>query len=180
MIIDLLKRLSNSANRTIHISLLGQTLNEDNFCSYFTIFRQSPNLLHLELDETHPCNCIVDLFYSDEYIQITKNDSLKRPICLSNTTRTRCDIDSQLITSKCSMGGPNPDGPGGSGGSNGNYAFVGIMVGLGVVLLIIFGIGSGVVYRTTRRRRRMTLLDMEEPVENPLAAIIEERLQKSN
>jgi hypothetical protein len=178
MIIDLLTGLSNSANHTIKISLLGHTLNDSNFCSYFTTFQKSPNLLHLELDETHECNCVVDLFYQDEHIQTAMNDSLRKPTCLFNTTRTRCNIQSQITILKCSVAKPNPDDSGTNSPNIGNYAFIGIMVGLAVVLLILFGLGTGVVYRA-RQSRRMTILDMEEPIENPLAAIIEERLQKS-
>ncbi|CAF1255216.1 unnamed protein product [Adineta steineri] len=178
MIIDLLTRLSTSANQTIEISLLGHTLNDSNFCSYFSIFQKAPNLLHLELDETHECNCVVDLFYQDEHIQMTKNDTLKRPKCLLDTPRRiRCNIQSQLTTSKCSVDKPNPLGPGTGGQNIGDYAFTGVMIGLGVVLLILLGLGTGVLYRV-RKNRRLTILDMEEPIENPLAAIIEERLQK--
>ena len=176
MIIDLLTQLGNSANQTIRISLLGHTLDDENFCSYFTIFQKSPNLLHLELDPTHECNCVVDLFYQDEHIQTITNDSLQIPACLSNITRTRCDIQSQITMSKCSIAKPNPNEP---ETNVGDYAFIGIMVGLAVVVLVLVALGSSVAYRV-RKNRRGTILDMEEPIENPLATIIEERLQNSH
>ncbi|UJR26958.1 hypothetical protein I4U23_008265 [Adineta vaga] len=176
MIIDFLNRLSTSANQTIQISLLGQTLNDSYFCSYFSIFNKSPNLLHLELDETHQCNCVVDLFYQDEFIQIVKNDSLKRPKCLHDMRRIRCDIQEQLITSKCLINKPDSGGSENNDRNIGYYAFISIItVVLGVFLLA--GIAR-VVYRV-RRNRRMTILDMEEPIENPLKMVIDERLQKS-
>ncbi|CAF0735636.1 unnamed protein product [Adineta ricciae] len=177
MIIDLLTCLSNAANRTIAVSLLGRTLHESHFCSYFNVFSKSPNLLRLELDETHECNCVVDLFYQDEFVQIVKNDSLKRPQCLHDMRRTRCNIQEQLSTSKCSIAMPNPDKPDRNGRNVGNEAFIGIMVGLSVFLLVLLAVGTGVAYRA-RANRRMTILDMEVPIENPLAVIIEERSQK--
>ncbi|CAF2433975.1 unnamed protein product [Rotaria sp. Silwood2] len=180
MIINLLERLSNSINQTIKISLLGYKLNVENFCSYFTIFTKTSNLFQLELDETHECNCIVDLFFNDTHIPISMNDSLIQPTCIFNTTRTHCDIQSQLIISKCSINKPNPDGSDTNNDNGGNYKFIGIMVGMGGVLLILLAVGSSIAYRRRRKSRRGTIIDMEEPIENPLAVIIEERLNTSH
>jgi hypothetical protein len=44
--------------------------------------------------------------------------------------------------------------------------------------LILLSLGFGVAYRI--RRRRNTELFMEQPIENPLAAIIEERLNENS
>ena len=44
----------------------------NNFCSYFTIFKNAPNLLNLQLDETHECNCVIDLFYRMNIYKIIK------------------------------------------------------------------------------------------------------------
>ena len=63
MIIDLLTRISETANHFITIRLHGHKLTDDNFCSYYNIFKNAPDLLNLQLDELHECNCIVDLFY---------------------------------------------------------------------------------------------------------------------
>lgn len=171
MVIDLLTHLSNSASQIIEVSLLGHILNDTNFCSYFQVFRKSPNLIHLELDETHECNCVVDLFFDDEHIDMYLNDSLILPICLLNTTRARCDIQSQLTLSKCSFGNGNSDPN--TSGDIGSYAFIGIMAGLAVVLIALLAVGSRVVYRT-RKGRRMTILDMEDPVDSPSSTSIEQ------
>ncbi|CAF3445501.1 unnamed protein product [Rotaria sp. Silwood1] len=180
MMINLLKRLSNSKNQSIIISLLGYKFNDDNFCSYFTIFQQSSNLFQFELDETHECNCIVDLFFNYTQIQIIMNDSLIQPICLFNTTRTHCDIQTQLTISKCSIDKPNPDESDANNDDGVNYKFIGIMLGMGGVLLILLGVGSGVVYRRRQKNRHMTVIDMEEPIENPLAVVMEQRLRTSH
>ena len=173
MIIDLLSVLSRSANRTMRVRLLGRVLNDNHFCSYFTIFQKAPNLLHLELDDDHQCNCVVDLFYDDEHLQGPTNPSERQPRCLSNTTRLRCDIQKQLKLSQCSVGKPNPDGSGSDTGLIGNYAFIGVMAGLGTVVLLLLGIGSGALYRA-RKTRRFTDVDMEEPVEDAPAATTNE------
>ncbi|CAF1534943.1 unnamed protein product, partial [Didymodactylos carnosus] len=61
MVIELLKTLSNSSiNSAINVRLLGYRLNESNFCSYIEVDRNS---LFIELDNEHPCNCVVDYFY---------------------------------------------------------------------------------------------------------------------
>ncbi|CAF0837879.1 unnamed protein product [Rotaria sordida] len=180
MIINLLEHLSNSTNQTIKISLLGYQLNDDKFCSYFTIFQKSSNLFQFELDETHECNCIVDLFFNDKQIQIIMNDSLIQPICLFNTTRTHCNIQSQLNISKCSIDKPNPDESGTDDNNGTKYALIGIIVGTCVLLLILLAIGSGIVYRRLQKSRHMGVIDMEEPIENPLAVIIEQRLHASH
>lgn len=172
MVIDLLTRLSESANQTIQVSLLGHTLNDTDFCSYFQVFRQSPNLIRLELDETHECNCIVDLFFDDEHMGIILNDTLIQPTCLLNATRARCDIPSQLALSKCSVGNDNS---GDNSGDIGSYAFIGVMAGLTAVLIVLLALGSSVVYRARKGRRR-TILDMEYPVDNPSASTCEESI----
>jgi hypothetical protein len=160
MVVDLLKIISNSANQTIQVSLLNHKLNDTDFCSYFHIFQQAPNLLRLELDEGHECNCIVDLFYDEEHMGIILNDTLMQPSCLLNSSRARCDIQSQLSLSQCSLGRPNPR-PG--YGDIGTIAFVGTMVGLTSVLIVLLALGSRAVYRA-RQARRPTILDMEYPV----------------
>ena len=177
MIVDLLAKLSHSANRTVQVRLLGHTLNDSHFCSFFSIFQHAPNLLHLELDATHECNCAVDLFFNDEQLQSTTNRPPMRPICLSDSTRPRCDIRAQLALSKCSLGKPIPDESGSNTGNLSKMAFIGMMVGLAVAVLSLLLLGSGMAYRVRRTRRRLTEVDMEQPVENPLAAVIEERLQ---
>ncbi|CAF2597478.1 unnamed protein product [Rotaria sp. Silwood2] len=138
------------------------------------------NMTFLTNNETHECNCIVDLFFNDTHIPISMNDSLIQPTCIFNTTRTHCDIQSQLIISKCSINKPNPDGSDTNNDNGGNYKFIGIMVGMGGVLLILLAVGSSIAYRRRRKSRRGTIIDMEEPIENPLAVIIEERLNTSH
>ncbi|CAF3292581.1 unnamed protein product, partial [Rotaria sp. Silwood2] len=96
------------------------------------------------------------------------------PTCLFNSTRTSCNIETQLALSNCNIGGPNPD-ESNSDSKVGNYAFGAIVAGITVAVLVLLSLGFSVVYQI--RRRRNTDLDMEQPVENPLAAIIEERLQ---
>ena len=161
MIIDLLTIISNSANQTIQVSLLDHRLNASNFCSFFQIFQNAPNLLRLELDETHPCNCITDLFYDDEHQQLFENDTLSEPSCIFNTSRGRCDIQSQLIISKCSFGNMKPDN-GDDFGDIGTIGFIATMAGLLVVVVALLALGSRVVYRA-RRVRGMTILDMDDP-----------------
>lgn len=177
MIIDLLTIISNSANQTIQVSLLNHKLNDTNFCAYYQIFQQAPNLLHLELDEAHECNCIVDLFYDDERIQMILNETLIQPSCLLNTSRARCDIPSQLSLSQCSVGQTNPKDSG--YGDIGTMAFISTMVGLTIVLVALLALGSRVVYRA-RRARGMTILDMEDPVDNPSATIVDQPIENSS
>ena len=166
MVIDLLTIVSNFANQTIQVSLLNHTLNDTNFCSYFQIFQNAPNLLRLELDETQDCNCIIDLFYDDEHMEMILNDTLMDPLCILNSSRSRCDIQSMLIVSQCSVGVAKPDD------SNpvdiGTMAFISIMVGLTVVLVALLALGSRVIYRA-RRVRGMTILDMEDPMDRSSA-----------
>ena len=176
MVIDLLTVLSNSANQTIEVSLLNHTLNGTNFCRYYQIFKQAPNLLRLELDKTHECNCIVDLFYDEEHAQLIFNDTLMEPACVLNSTRGRCDIQQQLILSQCSVGQANPDDPGDS--DMGTLAFAGTMAGLTIVLLALLALGSSVIYRA-RRGRLFTILDMEDPVENVSDATVDGPLEAS-
>ena len=180
MIVDLLAKLSHSANRTVHVRLLGQTLNDSHFCSFFSIFQHAPNLLRLELDVTHECNCVVDVFFNDEQFQGTTNHPQGRPSCLSDPTRLRCDIRSQLTLSKCSISRPTPDESGSNTGNLSKMAFIGMMVGLAVAVLSLLLLGSGMAYRVRRTSRRLTEVDMEQPAENPLAAVIEERLQSQH
>jgi hypothetical protein len=175
MVIDLLTIISNSADQIIQVSLLNHTLNDTNFCSYFQIFRQAPNLLRLELDETHECNCIVDLFYDDEHMPMILNDTLMQPSCLLNSSRARCDIQSQLSLSQCSVGKPNP---GSDSGDIGTVAFIGTMVGLAIVLVVLLALGSRVVYRA-RLARSMTILDMENPVDNLEATTVDQPVENS-
>ena len=59
-------------------------------------------------------------------------------------------------------------------------AFIGMMVGLAVAVLSLLLLGSGMAYRVRRTSRRLTEVDMEQPAENPLAAVIEERLQSQH
>lgn len=176
MVIDLLTIISNSANQTIQVSLLNHKLNDTHFCAFFQIFDQSPNLLQLELDETHECNCVVDLFYDDKHTQMILNDTLIQPTCLLNTSRARCDISSQLSLSQCSVGKPNP---GSNNGDIGTVAFISTMVGLTVVLIVLLALGSRVVYRV-RRARGMTVLDMENPVDNPAATTVDQPIENSS
>ena len=178
MVVDLLSILSRSANQTVRVRLLGRVLSENHFCSYFSSFQKAPNLLHLELDEDHPCNCVVDLFYDDEHLQGTTNPAQRQPACLSNTTRVRCDIQKQLKLSQCSVGKPNPDGSGSDTGILGKYAFIGVMAGVGTVVLLLLGIGSGAFYRA-RKTRRFTDVDMEDPVDNATATPTEESSQSA-
>ncbi|CAF1381359.1 unnamed protein product [Rotaria magnacalcarata] len=174
MIIDLLTSISISATHFIDVRLFGHTLSDKNFCSYFKIFKNAPDLLHLELDESHDCNCIIDLFYMNNVRRSVTNTSVLQPTCLSNFTRIPCDVETQLLISKCHIGSQNPDTPGG-GNKIGKYAFGFIVAGIVVVVMVLLSLGFSVVYRI--RRRRNTDLDMDQPIENPLAAIIEERLQ---
>ena len=173
MLILLLERLSQSATHFIDIHLFGQRLNDREFCSYFSIFQKAPNLFNLHLDESHECNCVVDLLYTERIQQLTASNSLIRPACLSNPTRVPCNVQTQAITSKCSVSRPNPDGSG-SDEKLGKYAFAGIVAGVSVLLVVLLSLGFGVVYRV--RRRRSIELDMEYPIENPLGAIIKERV----
>lgn len=195
MIIDLLTQLSNTANQNLDISLLGHTLNESNFCSYFQVFRNSPNLIRLELDETHECNCVIDLFFDDEHIGLIFNDTLIQPTCLSNTSRSRCNIDSQLVISKCSVGNSGSDNSN-HNGDIGNYAFIGVMVGLSVVLIALLALGSSVVLRSKKDLQNSvpvmedlendlsvtypeqgdnsTTVNTQDPVDNPSSVTIEQ------
>lgn len=172
MIIDLLAHLSQTANHFINISLYGHTLTNENFCSYFTIFKNAPNLLNLQLDDTHECNCVVDLFYMNDLQQDTTNSSVVQPSCLSNTIRTPCDIQTQLSTSKCQQ---SSDQSNSKNNNIGDYAFGGVVGGLAILVMILLSLGFTVVYQI--RRRRNTDLSMDQPVENPLDVVIEERLQ---
>lgn len=174
MIIDLLQHLSQPATHFISIGLYGHTLSDDNFCSYFQIFKNAPNLLQLQLDDSHECNCVVDLFYTDQLPINNGNASVIRPTCLSNATRTQCDIDSQLQKQNCRVGGQNPDNSN-SGNSIGNVAFSALVAGSVIAVVIFVALGFTVVYRI--RSRRNTDVVMEQPIENPLAAIIVERTQ---
>ncbi|CAF1161088.1 unnamed protein product [Rotaria sordida] len=174
MIIDLLTSISKIANHFITIGLYGHTLSNKNFCSYYKIFKNAPNLLQLELDKTHECNCVIDLFYSNQLREEITNYSLLQPTCLFNSTRMPCNIEKQLSLSNCTIGGQHVD-ESNTDSKVGNYAFGAVVAVLTIVLLILLSLGFGVVYQI--RRRRLTDLDMEQPVENPLNAIIEERLQ---
>ena len=168
MIIDLLTSLSKTTQRFIDVRLLGHQLNESRFCSYLTVFQNAPNLLNLQLDPTHECNCIVDLFYTEKRF-------ISRPTCLDDSNRTPCHIQMQASLSQCNLGGITPDKPN-PDGNIGRYAFSAVMAGLGVFLLVLLSLGFGVVYQI-RRNRRGTDLDMEHPIVNPLAAIVEESSQ---
>jgi hypothetical protein len=174
MIIDILTRISETTQHFTNIRLLGHSLTDENFCAYFKIFKNAPNLLNLQLDDAHECNCVVDLFYSDKLQQDLTNDSPLLPLCFFNSTRPHCNVNNQLSLSKCNINGQNPDN---SDDNIGNYAFGAVVGGLTIVVFILLLLGFTVVYRI--RRRRNTDLSMEQPVENPLAAIIEERLQNS-
>ncbi|CAF3812528.1 unnamed protein product [Rotaria sp. Silwood1] len=176
MIIDLLTSISQIANHFVTIRLYGHTLSDKNFCSYYKIFKNAPNLLHLELDKSHVCNCVIDLFYMNQFRQDITNASVLQPTCLFNSTRTPCNIDTQLSLSNCNLGGQNPDELS-TDSKVGNYAFGAVVGGLTVAVLVLILLGFSVVYQI--RSRRNTDLDMEQPVENPLAAIIEERLQNT-
>ncbi|CAF1408235.1 unnamed protein product [Adineta steineri] len=170
MIIDLLTHLSQTTNHFIDIYLRGHLLNDENFCSYFKIFQNAPNLLNLILDNSHECNCIIELFYRDKLQDINNNSLLMHPTCLLDSSRNRCDIQTQLTLSKCPTNSyTNSDD------TIGDYAFGGVIAGVIVALLLLLSLGFGVVHKI--RQRRNTDLTMEKPVENPLAAIIEERLQ---
>ncbi|CAF1352441.1 unnamed protein product [Rotaria magnacalcarata] len=177
MIANLLGRLSNSINQTVTISLLGHTLHDRDFCLFYKIFQKTSNLLQLELDETHECNCIVDLFYNDKNESVAIDVTLKEPICLLNNTRARCDIPSQSIISKCPIDKPNPSGP----GTNGNYGLAVALIGVGVtILMILIASGSVIAYRRRRGDRRSTVIDMEKPIENPLTVIMAQRSHVSH
>jgi hypothetical protein len=180
MLIDLLARISYAPNRTVTVSLLGLTLDDSNFCSYYTIYQQSSHSLRLELDPSHECNCIVDLFF--EQSEGSTINNLAQPMCLLNSTRTPCNIQTQIALSKCEIDGQKPD-PSSPGDNNwDNYIFAGVIASVAFILLIIMAVGSTAVYRA-RRNRRNTDLDMDQPVEtveNPLTAAIQERLQNSH
>ncbi|UJR22179.1 hypothetical protein I4U23_025243 [Adineta vaga] len=173
MIIDLLTHISQTANRLVDIYLAGHQLTDENFCSYFTIYKNAPKLLNLLLDESHKCNCIIELFYRDTVPDTRINNSILHPSCLLDASRQRCDIQAQLALSKCSLGGQNPEPSHDDNNNIGDYAFGAIVAGVVVVLLVMLSLGYGVY----QRRRRGTELTMDQPVENPLAAIIEERLE---
>jgi hypothetical protein len=177
MIIDLLTIISKTTNHFVDIHLHGHRLTDDNFCSYFTIFKNAPKLLNLVLDETHECNCIIELFYRDKIQETGSSNSVLQPSCLLDSSRQRCDIDAKLSVSNCNIGAQNPD-ESNAGNNIGKYAFGGIIGGIIVLLLILLSLGFGVAYRI--RRRRNTELFMEQPIENPLAAIIEERLNENS
>jgi len=175
MIIDLLSSISQTTDHFIDIYLHGHSLNDKNFCSYFTIFKNAPNLLNLRLDDTHECNCVIDLFYMNKLLQDINNNSILEPTCLLNSTRTPCNIETKSSTLKCqeNTDGSNPND------NIGNYAFGAIVAGLTVLVVVLLSLGATVVYQI--RRRRNTELFMEQPIEieNPLDAVIEERLQNS-
>ena len=171
MIIDLLTSISQTAVHFTNIRLLGHALTDENFCSYFKIFKNAPNLLDLQLDDQHECNCVTDLFYGEKIQNGITNDSVLIPLCLFNSSRTVCDINTQLAISKCGLNRQKPDN---SDNNIGKYSS-GAVIGVTVLVILLLG------FTTVRqvRRRRNTDLTMDQPVENPLAAIIEERLQKS-
>lgn len=173
MVVDLLTRISSTTTHFVNIHLLGHQLADDNFCDYFTIFKNAPDLLNLFLDNSHQCNCVVELFFRDKLRESASNNSTSHPACLLDTSRQRCDIQTQLSTAKCSVSGTSPTSAD-SDNSIGDYAFGGIVAGTVVVLAVLLSLGFGVVYQI--RRRRGTVLTMEHPVENPLAAVVEERL----
>ncbi|CAF0771716.1 unnamed protein product [Adineta ricciae] len=172
MIIDVLTKLSQTTTRFVDIYLRGQHLTDENFCSYFTVYKNAPSLLNLFLDQSHPCNCIVELFYRDTVPETRINNSMSHPACLLDSSRQRCNIQAQISVSNCQIGAQKPDT---SDGDNdlGDYAFGAVVAGVVVVLLVMLSLGYG-VYQI--RRRRNTVLTMEQPVENPQTAIVEERL----
>ena len=176
ILIEVLKRISDGANHFINIYLNGYQLSEQYFCSYLEIFKKAPNLLKLHLDSEHRCNCIIDLFNTQILRSGHQNSSLLGPMCLLEADRVPCDLEAQSLTSKCNIAHPNPDSTD-PDGQLGNYAFGGIVAGVSVLVFILVALGFTAVYKI--RRRRSTILDMEQPVENPLTAIIEERLQRS-
>jgi hypothetical protein len=169
MIIDLLTHISQFTDHFVDIHLLGHTLTDQNFCSYFIIFKNAPNLLNLQLDETHECNCVIDLFFTDTLQQKETSDSVLQPSCLFNATRTRCDIEEKLSKLHCQK---NPDPPN-TDGNIGKYAFGAIVAGLSILLLIMISLGFTVVYQIRRGHR--THLFMEQPVDDPSTAIIDYR-----
>jgi len=175
MIIDLLSNISQTTDHFIDIYLHGHSLTDKNFCSYFTIFKNAPDLLNLRLDDTHECNCVIDLFYMNKLLQDINNNSILEPTCLLNSTRTPCNIETKSSTLKCQQNtdGSNPND------NIGNYAFGAIVAGLTVLVVVLLSLGATVVYQI--RRRRNTEIFMEQPIEieNPLDAVIEERLQNS-
>ena len=150
MIIDLLTQISRRTNRSVDIHLRGHFLSDVHFCSFFTIFKNAPNLLNLHLDESQPCNCVVDLFFMDK------------------STRRHCDILTQLSASKC----PQNSDPSNSDDHLGSYAFGGLLAGLTIFVLLLLSLGFTAVYRI--RRRQNTVLTMEEPLEDSFDAIIDE------
>jgi hypothetical protein len=173
MMIDLLTKLSQTTNHFVDIYLHGHVLSDEHFCSYFTIFKNAPNLLNLQLDEFHECNCVIDLFFREK-LSSTETTTDLQPSCLLNSSRTQCDILMQLSRSKCLQNSRQSN----TDDRTGNYAFGGLVAGLTILVLVLLSLGATAVYRI-RRRRRNTDLTMEEPIENPLDAIIEEHLQKS-
>lgn len=168
MVIDLLESLSESINQTLAVSLLGYALNDSNFCEYYKIFQKSSNLLQLELDETHKCNCVVDLFYDNILKQVT---------CLLNTTRIPCDIQSQVNSLKCPVDKPNPSD---SRRGDKNNILMGVLIGLAALVIVLVVISLIVRRRRQRINRRMAIAYMADSVENPLAVIIEQRLRSSH
>lgn len=172
MIIDLLTSISQTAYRFIDIGLHGHQLSDEKFCSYFQIFKNAPGLLQLHLDDTHDCNCVIDLFFTNNGMKRI-SDSMNLPTCLTNVTRIPCNIDEEVSILKCKVSSGTSNNPN-RDNNLGKYAFGFIAGGVVVLLMVLLLLGFG-VYRI--KSRKNSILDMEQPVENPLAAIIEERLQ---
>jgi hypothetical protein len=172
MIIDLLTRISNKTEHHIDIQLAGHRLTDRHICSYMKIVKQAPNLLRLHLDRSHECNCIVELFFAEQTIEQHMNNTfMVLPSCVHNRTRSRCNIQTQIIQGKCNFGEQSTD-LSTSDNTVGHYAFGGIIAGIAVLVVILLSFGFRAVYR----RRRHTILDMEQPIENPLTTVIEQRL----
>lgn len=176
MVTQLLTIISNSANQTVNVDTLGHKMNDTDFCSYYQVFQNAPNSVRIEFDRNQQCNCIIDLFYNDQNYQALLNDALPDPVCVYNQTRERCDTQYQLGLSGCSAANPdsNPDDSG-IFGNIGPYAFAGIMAGLVVILIALLAAGSSFVYKVHRSRRRGTILDMDDPVDNQSIMIVEDR-----
>lgn len=150
VLIGILEKLSGKANQRVQIDLAGHRLSDEKFCSYLKIVKKAPTLLDLHLDSSHPCNCILDLF--------------------EITDCPKCDLQNQTSFYRCQLSSEkNDDGIG-------PYAFTGLIVGVSVFLFILMLVGGGFLYR--RRRKGDADLDMEHPIENPLAVVIQKRMQR--